>query len=315
MLSMMVVSSQLMVLVKRAGRGGLLVTPTLSFTLCQVFGECNGVIDERNIKSEAGLMFEICWQKLASNSIEKKKKTGSTFLSPMEFMIFYAFVIVLATVASAPVGNDVLDGGTTLCDFTTEDCPLVFNTNDYTTPPTGLDQASGGAGAGTEPPSAFSQLNFFTIASSDAALPKYPAPHQRWSATYECEEPLPAIRQGHNFFDQPLPPLPPYQSGDSAKKFPADQDDSSFIPCQKCIKGSDCRPMSAICLGEENPYRCLLCPSSNINDHTECERVADISKLPSKGNSYGQSWCKTGECQAWGQHCDPLLRPLSLDCL
>ncbi|MCJ1260596.1 hypothetical protein MMC22_000458 [Lobaria immixta] len=244
----------------------------------------------------------------------------------MEFMIFYAFVIALATVASAPVGNDQavgVDGGVTLCDFTTEDCPLVFNTNDYTTPPTGLYQTSGGAPAEAEASPAFSQLNFFTIANSDAlvangfnsesyAHSKRPAPHQRWSATYECEEPLPGIRQDPNSFNQPLPP---YQRGDSAMKVPADLDAPTSIPCQKCIRGSDCKPVTAICEGNQNPYGCLLCPSLGIKDSTECERVADISKLPSKGNIFGQSWCKTAECQAWGQHCDPLLRPLSLDCL
>lgn len=283
-------------------------------------------------------MFEICWQKLASNSIEKKTPPGLRFYPPcMEFMIFYAFVIALATVASAPVGNDQavgVDGGVTLCDFTTEDCPLVFDSNDYTTPSTGLDQTSGGAPAEAEAPPAFSQLNFFTIANSDAlapngvdpdpiTAPRDPALPQTGSATYECEKPPSAIRKDPNFFNWPSgeSPVPVYQRRDSAKKLPVDLDAPVFLSCQKCggPKGSDCTRMFANCGDKRNPYTCHLCPLTINSDtkysHVNCEFVADISKLPSKGNPYGQSWCKTGECQAWGQHCNPLLSPLTLDCL
>lgn len=226
-------------------------------------------------------------------------------------MIFYAFVIVLATVASAPVGNDGLDGDTTLCDFTTEDCPLVFNSNDYTAIPTGLNQASGGAGGRAEVPSAFSQLNSFTIANSDSLVANGFDP-KSYAPTYECDDPLPVV-QDPNFFLWPSgneSPVTLYLRRDSATKLPVDQDTSNSISCTKCRgpKDSDCTPVIANCGSKQNPYGCYLC-------ETKCEFVADISKLPSRGNPYGQSWCKTGECRAWGQHCDPLSDSLTLDCL
>ncbi|MCJ1263919.1 hypothetical protein MMC22_003789 [Lobaria immixta] len=132
----------------------------------------------------------------------------------MEFTIFYAFFIVLATVSAAPVDNDQtvgLDGITTLCDSSTEDCPLIFKNNDYTISTIGLDQGFGGAGA--KKPSAFPQLNFFATATSDSLeadgsvtqpdTTTGERPGVTAAATYDCEEPYRSRKDGHPFHNVP----------------------------------------------------------------------------------------------------------------
>lgn len=74
----------------------------------------------------------------------------------MEFMIFYAFFMVIANVSAAPLDNDQtvgLDGITTLCDSSTEDCPLIFNNNDTPSAPSVWTRRPMVAGLRTPSPS------------------------------------------------------------------------------------------------------------------------------------------------------------------
>ena len=259
----------------------------------------------------------------------------------MEFMIFYASVIVLATVASAPVEiyrNLGISSGINLCDSSNGDCSLIPD-NGHTISSADLNLASGGAGAWNP----FMPTNLFTAANSgssevDGFITKSDTtpnqiPPQTGSdssildITRNLQSQAQATARPLATYDCPYPPQVPGRPDDlrvpayyeSTPPYgllladkPADDPPERKLPvepvevpstfCIKCDgpKESDCRKMIADC-DEENPYQCQLCyidedPNSSEPSDLSCEQTGDISRLPSKANPYGQSWCKSKEC-------------------
>lgn len=231
-------------------------------------------------------------------------------------MIFYSCVIVLATVASAPVDNYLTmgtDGGSTLCDIFQGDCPFSSN-NDDTINSANFNQASAFPGdAGAEKVSAliaaaksgsseedgfFTQSEFIPNQIEPWAvkiagnLQSQGTDSTRPSPTYDCQKP--PDRGDSSLFDVSTVDgtygSPVNNNPSEERKLP-----TKDIPCQKC-EGSDCEAMVAQCSDTRNPYQCRLC-----DPHYErpCENIADISRLPSKDNPYGQPWCGSKECNGW----------------
>lgn len=234
-------------------------------------------------------------------------------------MIFYACVIVLATVASTPVDNYLTmgtDGGSTFCDIFQGDCSFSSNSDD-TINSADFNQASAFSGdAGAEKASAliaaadsgsseeggfFTQPEFIPNQIEPWAveiagnLQSQGTDSTRPSPTYDCQKP--PDREDSNFFYVSTVDgtygSPVNNKPSEEHKFP-----TKDIPCKKCEgpEASDCETMVAQCSNTRNPYQCRLC-----FPHYErpCEDIADISRLPSKDNPYGQSWCESKECKGW----------------
>lgn len=234
-------------------------------------------------------------------------------------MIFYAFIIVLVTVRSAPVDNFLTMGtygGSTLCDISKADCSF-FSDNDLTIGSADLDQAFAAVGASVEKPSVF--LNLFPAANSGTSTLEEDdytsnqmgpwagsdsntaeiAGSTRSTGTYDCENPTDFRGDPHLFYIHTIADSSiPY--GSLVNKKPSEEKKATETPdpltCTKCDgpQVSDCRPMIADCANNKKyPYQCTLCFS---DANPTCEVIDDISRLPSKENPYGQSWCLSKEC-------------------
>ncbi|MCJ1462625.1 hypothetical protein MMC07_001227 [Pseudocyphellaria aurata] len=223
----------------------------------------------------------------------------------MNLAIFCTSVIFFAVATSVPIDDDLIGGGTTDCDIFKSDCSfLSYRNNEVSTvSSTNFDQASDDTGA--ENPSVYLSLDAANRQSSEVVTKSDSTldPTESWigfdrstyniagnpqietkaptkpTTTYECEHPI----------DQP--PSPPSQSTLDIR-----ESSSDVIECKECTAGHCYLLYIVIAKCRRFPFGCLLCPARG----RYCEQAADVSRLPSPANPYGQSWCQRRECVCHG---------------